>query len=564
MIKLFNKKNFLHRNYLYINRYREIISILIKYGFNEFVYANKLTKYLNLGTKGLKKKNKNKIQYTSSERIRMVFEELGPTFIKFGQIISNRPDLVPDELLIELEKLQEAVPPFPAEYSIKTIESELKNPINILFREFNPVPIASASIAQVHKAILHSGEVVAVKVQRPNISQIIETDIEIMFFIATLIEKHIHGLDILNPTGIIKEFERTIKKEVDFRVEASHIEHFFENFKNDSNIYVPKIYRNFSTKKVLTMEFIDGVKLSNINSSNFSINPKLIAERGVDAILKQIFNHGFFHADPHPGNILILKNNTICFLDFGMMGALSKNHKEQLGNIILGIVYKDSKRITDSVEKISESRKIDNKEQVEVQIFELLEEFAFLPLKNINMGDILNRLIVLIISNKIKISPNFYLLIKALITAEGVGRKLNPDFNIIKHIEPFARNIIIDRLNPFNLVEEAYFSANNYAILFRDLPKDLKDILEQIKNGKIKVEFEHRGVEPIIRKYFQITNHTILAIILSAIIIGSSVIIHSGISPKLYDIPLVGIIGFLGAGILGVWLIIAILRDGKK
>lgn len=564
MIKLFNKKNFLHRNYLYINRYREIISILIKYGFNEFVYANKLTKYLNLGTKGLKKKNKNKIQYTSSERIRMVFEELGPTFIKFGQIISNRPDLVPDELLIELEKLQEAVPPFPAEYSIKTIESELKNPINILFREFNPVPIASASIAQVHKAILHSGEVVAVKVQRPNISQIIETDIEIMFFIATLIEKHIHGLDILNPTGIIKEFERTIKKEVDFRVEASHIEHFFENFKNDSNIYVPKIYRNFSTKKVLTMEFIDGVKLSNINSSNFSINPKLIAERGVDAILKQIFNHGFFHADPHPGNILILKNNTICFLDFGMMGALSKNHKEQLGNIILGIVYKDSKRITDSVEKISESRKIDNKEQVEVQIFELLEEFAFLPLKNINMGDILNRLIVLIISNKIKISPNFYLLIKALITAEGVGRKLNPDFNIIKHIEPFARNIILDRLNPFNLAEEAYFSANNYAILFRDLPKDLKDILEQIKNGKIKVEFEHRGVEPIIRKYFQITNHTILAIILSAIIIGSSVIIHSGISPKLYDIPLVGIIGFLGAGILGVWLIIAILRDGKK
>jgi len=564
VIKLFNKKNFLHRNYLYINRYREIISILIKYGFNEFVYANKLTKYLNLGTKGLKKKNKNKIQYTSSERIRMVFEELGPTFIKFGQIISNRPDLVPDELLIELEKLQEAVPPFPAEYSIKTIESELKNPINILFREFNPVPIASASIAQVHKAILHSGEVVAVKVQRPNISQIIETDIEIMFFIATLIEKHIHGLDILNPTGIIKEFERTIKKEVDFRVEASHIEHFFENFKNDSNIYVPKIYRNFSTKKVLTMEFIDGVKLSNINSSNFSINPKLIAERGVDAILKQIFNHGFFHADPHPGNILILKNNTICFLDFGMMGALSKNHKEQLGNIILGIVYKDSKRITDSVEKISESRKIDNKEQVEVQIFELLEEFAFLPLKNINMGDILNRLIVLIISNKIKISPNFYLLIKALITAEGVGRKLNPDFNIIKHIEPFARNIILDRLNPFNLAEEAYFSANNYAILFRDLPKDLKDILEQIKNGKIKVEFEHRGVEPIIRKYFQITNHTILAIILSAIIIGSSVIIHSGISPKLYDIPLVGIIGFLGAGILGVWLIIAILRDGKK
>ncbi|OHD09618.1 MAG: hypothetical protein A2Y34_15385 [Spirochaetes bacterium GWC1_27_15] len=563
-MKLFNKKNFLHRNYLYINRYREIISILIKYGFNEFVYANKLTKYLNLGTKGLKKKNKNKIQYTSSERIRMVFEELGPTFIKFGQIISNRPDLVPDELLIELEKLQEAVPPFPAEYSIKTIESELKNPINILFREFNPVPIASASIAQVHKAILHSGEVVAVKVQRPNISQIIETDIEIMFFIATLIEKHIHGLDILNPTGIIKEFERTIKKEVDFRVEASHIEHFFENFKNDSNIYVPKIYRNFSTKKVLTMEFIDGVKLSNINSSNFSINPKLIAERGVDAILKQIFNHGFFHADPHPGNILILKNNTICFLDFGMMGALSKNHKEQLGNIILGIVYKDSKRITDSVEKISESRKIDNKEQVEVQIFELLEEFAFLPLKNINMGDILNRLIVLIISNKIKISPNFYLLIKALITAEGVGRKLNPDFNIIKHIEPFARNIILDRLNPFNLAEEAYFSANNYAILFRDLPKDLKDILEQIKNGKIKVEFEHRGVEPIIRKYFQITNHTILAIILSAIIIGSSVIIHSGISPKLYDIPLVGIIGFLGAGILGVWLIIAILRDGKK
>ncbi|MBW1716921.1 MAG: AarF/ABC1/UbiB kinase family protein, partial [Deltaproteobacteria bacterium] len=460
------------------------------------------------------------------------------------------PDLLPQELLVELEKLEDSVPPFSEEEAKQLIEKELDKPIANLFKEYVSTPIASASIAQVHKAVLTNGEIVAVKVQRPGIEQVIETDIEIMLHLATLMEEHIKGTDILNPIGIIKEFERSIRREIDFTIEASHIERFGRNFQEETTICVPKVYRSYTTRNIDAL----------LESGN---DPEIIASRGATLVLKQVFEHGFFHADPHPGNILVLDNNIICFLDFGMMGVLLPKYREYLGSIVVGIVNRDAERITKALIPFSSSNRIENIEGLEYQIFELIEQYSYIPLKSLNMGELLNKLIKLISSYKLKIAPDFYLLIKALVTIEGVGRKLDPDFDMVKHTEPFAKKLLRERLSPRKLTKDIYLSATELSLLLRDLPSEIREIIGQIKLGQVKMGFEHKGLEPMLEKHDQISNRIAFAIVLASLIIGSSLIVLSGIPPKWDGIPIIGIVGFLGAGIMGFWLLISILRHGK-
>lgn len=552
-------------SYRHINRYREIIVILVKYGFGDLITRTHLEKYVDLGKKVLRRKGGKEIASLSRwERIRMALEELGPTFVKAGQLMSSRPDLLPHELIVELEKLQDSVPPFSGEEAERLVEQELGKPISDLFYEFTDTPIASASIAQVHEAVLQGGEKVAVKVQRPRIEQIIEVDLEIMLHLATLMEKHLQGMDILNPAGIVNEFERSIRKEIDFTIEATHIERFGNNFRRVQTIYVPKVYRNYTTRKILTMEFIDGIKVSNLDALLKSGNdPKTIASRGTDLVLKQVFEHGFFHADPHAGNIMVLDNNIICFIDFGMMGRPLPKQGEYLSSIIVGIVNRDAKRITKTSLQLSNSRRIENIDQLEYQVDELVDQYSYLPLKDINMGQLLNEVIKLFVAYKLKMPPNLYLLVKALVSIEGVGRVLDPDFNMVKHMEPFAKKLLKARLSPRRLAKDTYLATTEFSLLLRDLPSGIRDIIEQIKVGQFKIEFEHKGLEPSLRKSDQISNRIAFAIVLASLVIGSSLIVLSGIPPKWNEIPIIGIIGFLGAGIMGFWLLISILRHGR-
>ncbi len=553
------------RAYLRVKRYKEIIIILAKHGFGDLLTKIDLEKYIDLGEKIIPSVGSIKIEsFSTYERIRKVLEELGPTFIKLGQIMSNRPDLLPQELLIELEKLQNSVPPFSEQEAREIIESELKNTIPNLFKNFTNTPMASASIAQVHKAVLLTGEKVAIKVQRPDIEKVIDVDLEIMRQLAMLLEQHVAGMDVIDPVSIVDEFDNSIKQEIDFTLEASHIERFSRNCQEDPTVYVPKVYREQTTKKVLTMELIEGIKVSNINEKQKNIyNPELIACRGADLILKQIFEHGFFHADPHPGNILILNNNIICFLDFGMMGVLLPKYREYLGSAILGIRNNDAAKITKALLKLSNSRRIENIEELENKIFKLLDQYSHQPLKNINLGEFLNNIIKILISYKLKISPDIYLLLKAMVTIEGVGRKLHPNFDIIKHIEPFAKKLVKDRFSPHKLTKEMYVSTAELVLLLRDLPSDIQEIIDQIKLGKFGIEFKHKGLDTMRKTYDQISNRISFAIVLASLIIGSSLIVLSGIPPKWHEIPIIGIVGFLGTGILGVWLLISILKHGK-
>ena len=568
------------RTYRHINRYREIIAILAKYGFGEILAKLELPKYLNFG-KGKSKRfilGKTAAEIATASRwarVRMALEELGPTFVKFGQIMSTRPDMVPRELIAELEKLQDKVPPFPTEDARRIIEEELGSSISSLFSDFSDSPIASASIAQVHKAVLHDGKEVAIKVQRPGIDRIIETDLEIMLHLATLIENHFEKeLGIWDPVSIVNEFARVIRKELDFRIEAAHIERFATNFQTDTIIHVPHVYREYSSDRVLTMEFIGGLKVSEITKAvsgeeakvrNYGIDPKVVAARGADLVLKQIFEHGFFHADPHPGNIKVLRDNIICFLDYGMMGSLSARHREALADILIAIIEKDATKITRTILKISGYRymQIGDSEKLESDIAELIELYAYRPLKEIEIGNLLHLIASVVAEYRLKVPPDFYLLAKALVTIEGVGKELDPEFNAMEHAEPFAKKLIWARMSPRRLIKDLYLSALEARLLLRDLPTEARDILARIQQGEIKIKFEHEGLNPMLETIDRASNRTVFAIVLASLVIGSSLIVLSGVPPKWHEIPIIGIVGFLAAGIIAFGLLFSILRHGR-
>jgi len=554
------------RRYRHIKRYRQIVLVLLKHGLGDLVTKAGLYRQLGISRRFFTKRKAEAVltPLTRWQRFRMVLEELGPSFIKLGQLASTRPDLVPPEACTEFEKLQDTVPAFPVSEVRQIIETELGDSLEVLFKEFDETPVASASVSQVHRAVLSDDTVVAVKVQRPGIRTIIDVDVEIMFHLAELMEKHIHGMEMLDPVGIVREFSRTIKRELDFGVEAGNIERFARNFQSDTTIYVPKVYRHLSTDKVLVMEFVDGIKVSDLDAlTEANLNLELIADRGADIILKQIFEHGFFHADPHPGNILVLPDNVICLLDYGMTGTLTGHNREHLGDLIAGIVRRNAKQMTRSLLRLSQLESAENVENLEAELGDFVEQHLYRPLKDIHMGSLLMQLIQLLIRHNLKIPPVFYLLDKALITVEGNGRKLSPEFDIIEHMKPFVRQLLSERLSVRKLRKDLYTASLDWEAVLRELPANARNIIDKIKRGKIHIEFEHKGLEPMLRTHDRISNRVVYGIVLSSLVIGSSLIVLSGIPPKWYEIPIIGIVGFLAAGAMGFWLLISIMRHGK-
>ncbi len=330
------------RTYRNFNRYRQILTILFKYGFGDLIELLKIDQYIEVGLQLISKNRPKRLEKLSrAERVRMAFEELGPTYVKLGQILSTRPDLIPIDFTQELSKLQDKVPSFSFDEAKRTIESEFSKPLEELFVFFSETPVAAASIGQVHKARLKDGEMVAVKIQRPGIKKIIEIDLEIMLHLATLVERNIEEMARYRPVKIVEEFARTLEREIDYTIEASSMERFARHFLDDSNIYVPTVFRNMSTEHVLTMELMDGIKVSEIDRlEEAGLDRKKVTARGADFYLKQVFDLGFFHADPHPGNIFILPENVICLIDFGMTGAVDRQTREDFVDLIGNVIHR--------------------------------------------------------------------------------------------------------------------------------------------------------------------------------------------------------------------------------
>ncbi len=553
------------RTYSHFNRYQKIIRILLKYGFDDLIKSLRIDQYLETGLKMIKRKPMEEMEkHSRPARFRMALEELGPTFIKLGQVLSTRPDLIAPEYLKELAELQDNVPPFPYTEVEELFLSETGKKPTDLFRSFEKTPMAAASIGQAHRAQLDNGYEVVVKVQRPNLEKIIGVDLEILVYLASLMEQYLEELQGHQPSAIVEEFARSLSLEIDYTVELSNIQRFSRQFKGNKTTHVPLVYPDLSTQRILTMEYIDGIKSSKISLlKSKGYNLPLIARRGANLVMEQIFVHGFFHGDPHPGNLFILPDNVVCFLDFGMMGRLSRKDREDFTDLILSIVTNNEHRVTEGVLTITTQFGDVDQNALGRDLGDLLERYLHLPLKKLHAGKILHELLDLAQRHKLSIKPNLYLMIKALSTIEGVGLIFDPELELITLAEPYVKRVKMERLRPGRLAEEIGETGNEYLKLIQKGPEEIRTILRQLRTGNMKLAFEHRGLTRLATALDRISNRIAFAIVLAAQIIGSSLIILSGIPPKWHDISIIGLAGFLLAGVMGFWLLVSIIRHGR-
>lgn len=549
-----------------IKRLQQILQILGKYGFGYIIDRLNIERNL-IGRKLINLAATKKIDLFDIPvpvRMRKMLEELGPTFIKFGQMLSTRPDLIPLEFCKELEKLQDKVPPFPYEKVEKQIMEELKSPIDRIFSSFSLSPIAAASLSQVHLAQLETGEKLVVKVQRPEIKKTITADLNILNVLAQLIERHIEESRLYNPIEMVDEFKKAILREIDFKIEARNIEKFRRNFKDDERVYIPEVMNDLSSKKILTMEQIEGIKVNNIEEIlEAGLDRKQIAINGTDIILKQIFTHGFFHADPHPGNIFILKDKRIVFLDFGMVGRIDEETKSQISNILSAVIQQDVSAIIENFVSMGTIEEETDFKKLKLDLTDLLESYYEVPLKELQMNQFLPDIMNVISQNRIKIPPDLFLLSKALMTIEGVGKTLYPDFNATTQAKPFVKELAGQKYQPKTIAREIKNSAKELYKFTKILPKDLTLIFSKIKKGRLKIEFEHKGLESLISEMDRVSNRITFSVVIAALIVGSSIVIQADKGPLLFDFPVLGVIGFVIAGVMALWLAIAILRSGK-
>lgn len=553
------------RTYRHLNRYQRILRVLFKYGFNDLVDRLHIDQYLESGLQMINRKPREQIARLSRpERLRLVFEELGPTFIKLGQLLSTRPDLIPAEYLDELARLQDEVPPFSLAEVHAIFREELGRSPDEVFHYFDADPLAAASIGQVHRARLDSGAEVVVKVQRPDIENVIAVDLEILAHLAGLMEQYLEEVQGHRPTAIVQEFARSLSREIDFAVELANVQRFARQFKNNTAIHVPLVYPELSTQRVLVMEYVLGIKASmagQLREQGYDL--PLIAERGATLVMEQIFVHGFFHADPHPGNLFILPDNVVCFIDFGQMGRLSRKDREDFTDLVLDLVAGDERTVVEGVLKVTVQLGEVDRESLGRDLGGLVDLYLYRPLGELEAGRILQDLLDLVTRHKLTFKPAFYQMMKALSTVEGVGLMLDPKLELIRLARPFMRRIRLERMRPARLAEEIARTGSGYLQLLRELPEELRTILRQLRGGRMRIEFEHRGLQALGAALDRVSNRIAFAIVLAALIVGSSLIVLSDIPPHWHDIPVIGLLGFLVAGIMGFWLLLSIIRHGR-
>lgn len=547
-----------------LKRYRQIIGVLVKYGFGHILDQIKIGPYLRLGKKIFVREKPETEQLNYAQRIRLAIEELGPTFVKLGQVLSTRPFLIPLDLVIELSKLQDEVAPFPFDQAREIVERELKAPLSELFLSFEESPTASASLSQVHKAQTKEGEKVAVKVQRPGIKPVIDTDMEILTDLANLLERYIPESKQYDPKGMVDELAKTLRREVDFKNEARNIEVFASNFKGDPTVFVPRVFWNKTTDLVLTLEYIQGVKVSNLKElEKEGLDRKVIARNGGRSVFKQVFVDGFFHADPHPGNLFVLENNAIAPVDYGMMGRLSETTMDELSELLISVVTWNPKGIIKTWQKAGVLEDTPDLRALEADLTDFLYRYHKIPVSRIDMKTLVNDGFDIVHRHKIQLQSDLMLFGKALITYEEVGRMLDPTYDLVGEASPFVKKLSKRKYQPKIIWRDIVTVLQDLRELITPFPYELRRIVEKISRGELGFELQHKGLEKLMLEMERSANRLSFSLIIGAIIVGSSLIMRLEVGYKLLGYPLLGILGYVFAGILGVWLVLAMLRSGK-
>ena len=541
-----------------IKRIKKLADVLMKYGFEEILSRSELEKRL---PKRIVGRNREKIKDIKSrtiyERVRMALEEMGPAYVKFGQMLSNRNDILPEEMISELQKLQDKV-----EIQEVDIRKKLAEELNIIpeeyFQSIDEEPMASASIGQVFRAVLKNGEKVVLKVRRDNIDTIVETDLVIMKDMAKFLEKYDVNAKNINLLYIVETFENMLKKELSLINERKNIERFENNFKGNEHIHVPVVYKKLSNNRILCMEFIEGIKITDkekIEKTGF--NPKEIASLGLELYIKQVMKYGFFHADPHPGNIFLGKDGKLIFIDFGAMGTLYPYEIELLEELTLNFLQKDVKKMIATIKELALDYNISDEKRLERGFYDILSMVDGTSLEEINLVEIMERVKTLLSQNQVLLSEDVYLLVKGIGQIEGIGRHLNPQLNIMQEIGNNAQEIMVKRMSPKYILEKGMGKVGEFSENWLTLPSDLKRLLEKIQNNELKHRHELVGFE----NFQKITERLVMGLVVSSLIIGSSILVLANMPPHINGISVLGILGFVISGILGANMIMSKKKD---
>ncbi|NLJ44493.1 MAG: ABC transporter [Bacteroidales bacterium] len=533
-------------------RTRRIISVFTKYGLDYFFDKGKagILAFITRRDDSFRK-------ISSGAGFCLALQELGPTFIKLGQILSTRPDLLPPEFIKELEKLQDQTPPFESTAAIEIVERELKKPLGELFRNFESVPVAAASLSQVHRAKMHDGRIVAVKIQRPGIRKTIEIDLDILQDLAGFVENRIHNGWNFRPQMMVEEFRKAIRKELDFVQEANHLKKFKSNFRDIKYIRVPEVYWELTTPTVLTMEFIEGIKINEVNQAQYEgkYDPKLVAIRSTEAMLKQVFEDGFFHADPHPANLFVQPPANIVMLDVGMVGYLDKRTKILGTRIIKALVNNDVDIVISCFEDLRIIVRDFDRDLLRQDMSDLFAGYMDIPLKDVEINRVAQDIMAIISRHNLTLPSNLVLMIKALSMIESTGKDLYPELDMMTIARRFVRKISKTRFSPENLIEKTDSVFHEGAELIEQLPGNLNVIINKIREGKLRFVVESEDYQKIARSIDRSGTCISLSIIISVLIITSSVLIYFPHSTS--GIPVISVAGYSVALVLIIWLILS-------
>ncbi len=546
-------------------RIREIIGVLARHGFGDLVRRLNVQRTFERAGESLDLPEEEvRNEQDAPVRARRALEELGPTFIKLGQVMATRVDVFPPDWIAEFEKLQSNVPATPFAELEAELERVWGRPPREMFVELDETPIGSASIAQVHRARLSDGREVILKVRRPHIVAKIEADLRVLHHLASLVEFEFPDARQYQPVRIVEQFAKSLRRELDLAQEAHHHRRFAENFASDKHIVIPEIFWDYTNEIVNVQAYVGGVpgnELSLLEAAG--LDRKLLAQRGADAVLKMVLIDGYFHADPHPGNVIYLPDNRIAFIDFGMVGRLPAPRRDEIVDLLAALAARDERGILNVLLDWTADIAVDE-EKLAADLAEFMFNYENLALKDIRFGQLLNDVIAIMREHTITLPADLTLLFKALITLEGLGRQLDPEFQMVPHLTPFVRQVLLNRYSPKALVKKGRRNLWEMLTLAGGIPRDLSRLVKAARRGKLKIDLDLKRLDQFGAQIDRAANRLTLGIVTGCLIIGSSIVMTVPAGPRLFGLPAFGFIGFLIAFLNSIWLIWSIWRAGKR
>ena len=546
-----------------LGRISEIAQVAVRHGFGYFFETHRLTDLLP---------GRPKIDpdaQSPSERgrhLREMLDELGPTFVKFGQLLSTRPDVVPPDIVAELQKLQDAVTPFPYEDVERVIREELDLSVEQLFTEFDPTPVAAASIGQVHRATLPNGRRVAVKVQRPNAPRQVEADLALMYQAARLVRERVKALEFIDPRQLVDEFARSIRQELDYRLEGRNAEAFHHDFSGHPHVHIPRVYWSYTRTRVLTLELLEGFQLADLPLDAWQMEERRrLAYLLTETWMTMIFRHGFFHGDPHPANVFVLGDaEHIGIVDFGQVGKLTDDDMSKLTRLFIDAANERIEQLPRRLADLGVRYDRGREEDFVAELREMYARYFGASLAEIDPLQVIRESFQLIYRLNLRLPTRFVMLDKAIATLASVGIELYPDFNVFEVARPYARSLMLERYTPQRVLKRARTEGIELARIARDMPYQIHDFLEEARDGQLEVGFVHKGLDEFSRKLDVAFNRLVIALVTVGGLIGSSLIgIFSTAGPQIFGINAISVIGFIVSGVLGMWLLWGVIRSGR-